>query len=121
MISGGILRSKQLIITISIIFTIYAAVLGTLVYLLGNVNNLNSISIVISAISGGGFVPTSTFLSDENVADMLVLIAGMIISFLPFAFHYAVFSKRSRLHYYGQKYSYILALFSYRLLLFIFC
>ena len=94
MIGGGILRSKQLIITISIIFTIYAAVLGALVYLLGNVNNLNSISIVISAISGGGFVPTSTFLSDENVADMLVLMVGMIISALPFAFHYAVFSKQ---------------------------
>ncbi|RPJ27910.1 MAG: TrkH family potassium uptake protein, partial [Nitrosopumilales archaeon] len=94
MIGGGILRSKQLIITISIIFTIYAAVLGALIYLLGNANNLNSISIVISAISGGGFVPTSTFLSDENVADRLVLIAGMIISALPFAFHYAVFSKQ---------------------------
>jgi trk system potassium uptake protein TrkH len=94
MIGGGILRSKQLIITISIIFTIYAAFLGTLVYLLGNINYLDSISIVISAISGGGFVPTSTFLSDENVADMMVLIAGMLISALPFAFHYAVFSKQ---------------------------
>jgi trk system potassium uptake protein len=93
MIGGGMLRSKQLIITISIIFTIYTAVLSILVYLLGNINNLNSISIVISAISGGGFVPTSTFLPYENTAEMLVLVTGMIISALPFAFHYAIFSR----------------------------
>jgi trk system potassium uptake protein len=93
MIGGGLLRSKQLIITISIIFTTYTAVLSVLVYLLGNITNLNSISIVISAISGGGFVPTSTFLSYENTAEMLVLITGMIISALPFAFHYAIFSR----------------------------
>jgi trk system potassium uptake protein len=93
MIGGGILRSKQLIITISIIFTIYTAVLGALVYLLGNINNIDSISIIFSTITGGGFVPTSTFISDENDVEMLVLIAGMIISALPFALHYAVFSK----------------------------
>jgi trk system potassium uptake protein TrkH len=93
MIGGGILRSKQLIITISIIFTIYTAVLSALVYFLGNINNIDSISIVFSTITGGGFVPTSTFISDENDVEMLVLIAGMIISALPFALHYAVFSK----------------------------
>jgi trk system potassium uptake protein TrkH len=93
MIGGGILRSKQLIITISIIFTIYTAVLGALVYLLGNINNIDSISIIFSTITGGGFVPTSTFISDENDVETLVLIAGMIISALPFALHYAVFSK----------------------------
>jgi trk system potassium uptake protein len=93
MIGGGMLRSKQLIITISIIFTIYTVVLSVLVYLLGNINNLNSISLVISAISGGGFVPTSTFLSYENTPEMLVLITGMIISALPFAFHYAIYSR----------------------------
>jgi trk system potassium uptake protein TrkH len=73
MIGGGLLRSKQLIITISIIFTIAA--------------------IVFSTITGGGFVPTSTYVSGENALEMLVLMAGMIISALPFAFHYAVFSK----------------------------
>ena len=93
MIGGGILRSKQLIITISVIFTIYTTVLSALLYLLGNINNLNSLSIVFSTITGGGFVPTSTFLSDENAIEMLILMVGMIISALPFAFHYAVFSK----------------------------
>jgi trk system potassium uptake protein TrkH len=93
MIGGGILRSKQLIITISIIFTIYTTVLSALLYLLGNINSLNSLSIVFSTITGGGFVPTSTYVSGENAIEMLVLMAGMIISALPFAFHYAVFSK----------------------------
>jgi trk system potassium uptake protein TrkH len=94
MIGGGLLRSKQLIITISIIFTIYTAALSVLLYSLGSINNLNSIAaIVFSTITGGGFVPTSTYVSGENVIEMLVLMAGMIISALPFAFHYAVFSK----------------------------
>jgi trk system potassium uptake protein TrkH len=93
MIGGGLLRSKQLIITISIIFTIYTAALGVLLYFLGNINNLNSIAVVFSTITGGGFVPTSTYVSDENTLEMLVLMVGMIISALPFAFHYAVFSK----------------------------
>src|ERR687897_929217 len=94
MIGGGLLRSKQLIITISVIFTIYTASLSVLLYSLGSINNLNSIAaIVFSTITGGGFVPTSTYVSGENALEMLVLMAGMIISALPFAFHYAVFSK----------------------------
>jgi trk system potassium uptake protein len=94
MIGGGLLRSKQLIITISIIFTIYTAALSVLLYSLGSINNPNSIAaIVFSTITGGGFVPTSTYVSGENVIEMLVIMAGMIISALPFAFHYAVFSK----------------------------
>jgi trk system potassium uptake protein TrkH len=93
MIGGGLLRSKQLIITISIIFTIYTAALGVLLYSLGNINNLNSIAVVFSTITGGGFVPTSTYVLGENALEMLVLMVGMIISALPFAFHYAVFSK----------------------------
>jgi trk system potassium uptake protein len=93
MIGGGLLRSKQLIITISVIFTIYTASLTLLLYSLGHINDLNSIAIVFSTVTGGGFVPTSTYVSAENGLEMLVLIAGMIISALPFAFHYAVFSK----------------------------
>jgi trk system potassium uptake protein TrkH len=93
MIGGGMLRSKQLIITISVIFTIYTTGLAVILYSLGNINNLNSIALVFSTITGGGFVPTSTYVSSENALEMLVLVAGMIISALPFAFHYAVFSK----------------------------
>ena len=93
MIGGGILRSKQLIITISVIFTIYTTILSTLLYSLGNINNIDSVAVIFSTITGGGFVPTSTYVSGENTPHMLVLMVGMIISALPFAFHYAVFSK----------------------------
>jgi trk/ktr system potassium uptake protein len=93
MIGGGMLRSKQLIITISVIFTIYTTILSTILYSLGNINNIDSVAVIFSTITGGGFVPTSTYVSGENTSQMLVLMVGMIISALPFAFHYAVFSK----------------------------
>lgn len=93
MLGGGILRSKQLIITISVIFTIYTIILGTLLYLLGDISNIHSVAIAFSTVIGGGFVPTSTYVLSENTLQMLVLMVGMLISSLPFAFHYAVFSK----------------------------
>ncbi len=40
MIGGGMLRSKQLIITISVIFTIYTTILSTILYSLGNIITL---------------------------------------------------------------------------------
>jgi trk system potassium uptake protein len=93
MIGGGILRSKQLIITISIIFSIYTVLLSTLLYFLGDINNIQDVALIFSTVTGGGFVPTSTYVVVENAQQLLVLMAGMIISALPFAFHYAIFSK----------------------------
>jgi trk system potassium uptake protein len=93
MIGGGLLRSKQLIITISVIFTIYTIVITTLIYFLGDTNIVHSVAIVLSTVTGGGFVSTSTYLLGEDTLQMLVLMIGMIISALPFAFHYAIFSK----------------------------
>jgi trk system potassium uptake protein len=93
MIGGGTLRSKQLIITISVIFSIYTALLSTLLYFLGDINNIQDVALILSAVTGGGFVPTSTYVVVENAQQLLVLMAGMIISALPFAFHYAIFSK----------------------------
>jgi trk system potassium uptake protein TrkH len=93
MIGGGMLRSKQLIITISVIFSIYTALLSTLLYFLGDINNIQDVALILSTVTGGGFVPTSTYVVVENAQQLLVLMAGMIISALPFAFHYAIFSK----------------------------
>ncbi|HZB15541.1 MAG TPA: potassium transporter TrkG [Nitrososphaeraceae archaeon] len=93
MIGGGTLRSKQLIITISIIFSIYTAILSALLYFLGDINNIQDVALILSTVTGGGFVPTSTYVVVENAQQLLVLMAGMIISALPFAFHYAIFSK----------------------------
>ena len=93
MIGGGMLRSKQLIITISVIFSIYTALLSTLLYFLGDINNIQDVALILSTVTGGGFVSTSTYVVVENAQQLLVLMAGMIISALPFAFHYAIFSK----------------------------
>jgi trk system potassium uptake protein TrkH len=93
MISGGILKLKQLIMTISIIFTIYTIALVVLLYLFGYKNVIYNIALIFSAVTGGGLSPTSTMLQPQNTIQMLVLITGMIISALPFAFHYALFSK----------------------------
>jgi trk system potassium uptake protein len=93
MIGGGTLRSKQLIITISVIFSIYTAVLSTLLYFLGDINNIQDVALILSTVTGGGFVPISTYVVVENAQQLLVLMAGMIISALPFALHYAIFSK----------------------------
>ena len=93
MIGGGTLRSKQLIITISVIFSIYTVLLSTLLYFLGDINNIQDVALILGTVTGGGFVPTSTYVVVENAQQLLILMAGMIISALPFAFHYAIFSK----------------------------
>ncbi len=93
MIGGGILKLKQLLLTIGVIFTFYTIILGILLYSFGNFNIIYSVSLIFSTVTGGGFIPTSTSISSENFQQLLVIIAGMIISSLPFAFHYALLSK----------------------------
>ena len=102
-LGAGILRFKQLASTISIIFIFYAIILTLLVYFLGDSNNsvaigqsggiIDSISVVFAALTSGGFVPVSTFLTLENMDQLMVVMAGMIIAALPFAFHYGIFSR----------------------------
>lgn len=93
MLGGGTLRLKQLILTIAVIFSIYTVVLAMLLYISGNHDIIFNISLILSAVTGGGFVPSSTSLISENFLELFVLMTGMVISALPFAFHYAVFSK----------------------------
>jgi trk system potassium uptake protein TrkH len=95
-ISGNMLKFKQLLITISIIFTIYTVALALLFYSTGGMNPYHSLSIVFSAVTGGGFVPSSTALTQSNVPHLFFAGAGMIISALPFAFHYSIFFKEMR-------------------------
>src|SRR5215204_1035823 len=44
-------------------------------------------------ITSGGFVPTATVLTLENPITLIVIMGGMIIAALPFAFHFGIFSK----------------------------
>ncbi|MGN6346816.1 MAG: potassium transporter TrkG, partial [Candidatus Nitrosocosmicus sp.] len=112
-LGAGILKFRQLVSTISIIFVFYATILILLLYFLGfnsiiigssvNTNGINnndqiemiidSVSVIFATLTSGGFVPISTFLTLENVGQLMVIIAGMIIAALPFAFHYGIFSR----------------------------
>jgi trk system potassium uptake protein TrkH len=113
LLGAGVLRFKQLVSTISIIFIFYASILILLIYFLGNNNGIvggdigntngvaneqigriiDSISVIFVTLTSGGFVPVSTFLTLQNVEQLMVVMAGMIIAALPFAFHYGIFSR----------------------------
>ncbi|HYF99747.1 MAG TPA: potassium transporter TrkG [Candidatus Saccharimonadales bacterium] len=93
MIGGGNLKVKQLILTIAVIFSAYAIVLIFFLYLSGQTDTLLSITLIFSTVTGGGFVPTSSAIESQNNFELATLMIGMIISALPFVFHYAVFSK----------------------------
>jgi trk system potassium uptake protein len=104
MIEGAaILKLNQLIITITVIFSLYSVILILIIYLLGGIDLIYSASLIFAAITGGGFVPQSTYLTVNNVTQLMPLIVGMIISALPFAFHYGVFSKQVKARKVGQE------------------
>jgi trk system potassium uptake protein len=92
---GGILRFKQLLKTITVIFTVYTVALILAVYYfdVGELDIIDSISLVFATITGGGFVPVSTFIIVNNIGQLVTLMIGMILSALPFAFHYGLFSR----------------------------
>jgi len=92
-LGSGILRFKQLLSTICIIFTVYTAIIALLIFFFGHVNILDSISLGFATLATGGFVPTSTSLNVENPIPLIVIMGGMIIAALPFAFHFGIFSK----------------------------
>lgn len=94
---GSTLPFKKLSIVVSVIFGTYLAILSIFFYVLGSPDLVFDVSFIMSAIIGGGFVPSSTFLSSSTGAwQLMVLMTGMVISALPFAAHYSVYSKAHR-------------------------
>ena len=91
-LGSGILRFKQLLSTISIIFVVYALIMVSLLYVFGQINILDSISLSFATLTTGG-LPTSTILNSENSTTLIIIMGGMIIAALPFAFHFGIFSK----------------------------
>ena len=92
-LGSGVLRFKQLLSTICIIFTVYTVIIALLIFFFGYINILDSISLGFATLATGGFVPTSTSLNVENPIPLVVITGGMIIAALPFAFHFGIFSK----------------------------
>ncbi|HEV8387214.1 MAG TPA: potassium transporter TrkG [Nitrososphaera sp.] len=93
-LGGGMLRFKEFIVTLVGIFSVYTIILVLLTTVSGKTDDFNAISLILSTISGGGFSPTSTIINPDNLEVLTVTSAGMILSALPFAFHYYVFRKK---------------------------
>jgi trk system potassium uptake protein len=94
-LGGGLLRIRELLITIVGIFTAYTLILIFLFVFFGQTDNLHATSLVFSTITGGGFVPVSDIITPQHPELLAILTGGIILSALPFAFHYHLFHKKS--------------------------
>lgn len=99
-IGGGILKFRQLLSTISIIFVIYSVSIVILLLSFGNLTIKDSVSISFATLTSGGFIPKSDIFSTINSFQLIIIMAGMIMSALPFAFHYGIFSKEIKSRYF---------------------
>jgi trk system potassium uptake protein len=96
-LGGGLLRVRELLITIVGIFTAYTLILIFMVIIFSQTDALNAISLILSTITGGGFIPTPDIISPNHPERLAMLAVGMILSALPFAFHYHIFSRKGLL------------------------
>jgi len=96
-LGGGLLKVRELLITIVGIFTAYTLILIFLLIFFSRTDVLDSISLVFSTITGGGFIPASDILTPNHPERLAILAIGMIVSALPFAFHYHIFSRKGLL------------------------
>ena len=87
-ISGEIPKLRELFSTITIVFTIYALIIAGFLFYFGERNFIDDISIAMSTLSTGGFVPNSDILSTLTPPEYIILFVGMILGSLPFGFHY---------------------------------
>jgi trk system potassium uptake protein TrkH len=93
-ISGQTPRLKELFGTITIVFSIYAVIIASLLFYFGSENIIDNFSLAMSTLSTGGFLPDSQIFSKIGMGGEFVLIAGMILGTLPFAFHYGFVRKK---------------------------
>lgn len=93
-LGGGMLRFKEFIVTLVVIFSVYTVFLVLLIVVPTGTDDLTAISVVLATVVSGGFSPSSTIISAGNLDVLLVTSAGMILSALPFAFHYYIFFSK---------------------------
>lgn len=96
-LGGGLLRARELLITIVGIFTAYTLILIFMLIFFSQTDVFNAISLIFSAIAGGGFIPASDLITPDHPERLAILAVGMILSALPFAFHYHIFSRKGLL------------------------
>jgi len=89
-ISGNVPHLKNLLSTITIIFSIYAISIALLLFYLGEGEILDDFALAFSALSTGGTSPDSKIFNDFTTPKYIVLMAAMILGSLPFSVHYAI-------------------------------
>jgi Trk-type K+ transport system membrane component len=80
-LGGGMLRFKEFIVTLVGIFSAYLVILVPLL-VLGGADAIHSISVVMAAITSGGFAPTSDFISPAHIEYLLVISLYISLSIL---------------------------------------
>lgn len=93
-ISGRIPQLRELLITITILFTVYITIIATALFYLGERNLIDNFSLAMSAVSTGGWIPNSQILTGLSAPEHAVIMSGMILGALPFGFHYAFVRTR---------------------------
>lgn len=93
-ISGRVPQLRELLITITILFSIYITIIAVALFYLGKRNLIDNFSLAMSAVSTGGWIPNSQILSGLTIPEHIVIISGMILGALPFGFHYAFVRTR---------------------------
>src|ERR671915_2662360 len=96
-LGGGLLRVRELLITIVGIFTAYTLILIFMIIIFSQTDALNALSLILSTITGGGFIPAPDIISPNHPERLAILAVGMILSALHFAFHYHIFSRKGLL------------------------
>jgi trk system potassium uptake protein TrkH len=92
-LGGGLLRVRELLITIVVIFSAYTVILTLMVVLFSQTDDLSATSLIFSTVTSGGFIPSSDIITPDHPERLSVLGIGMILSALPFAFHYSLVTK----------------------------
>ena len=93
-ISGRTLHMKELFLTITVIFAVYIVIVAALLFVFGDTNILDNISLAMSTLATGGFTPSSTLIEELVWQENIVLMGAMILGALPFTFHYAFVRKK---------------------------
>lgn len=88
-VTGRIPKLRELFITITILFSVYIAIIAAALFYLGERNIIDNFALAMSALSTGGWIPNSQILVDLTVPEYVVIAFGMILGALPFGFHYA--------------------------------
>jgi len=95
-ISGKTLHMRELFVTITVIFTLYIVIVAILLFLFGERDIVDNLSLAMSTLATGGFLPNSTILEGLIWEEHVVLMAAMILGALPFTFHYGFMRKKFR-------------------------